>query len=186
MERCPDIGFDSYDRFFPSQDTLPIGGFGNLIALPLQKGPREGGNSLFVDDDLRPYADQWAFLSTIRRMPRSEVMAITEAAAVAGRIVGVRLPSDDDDDEPWTAPPSRRRPEPPISGELPKQVTIVLGNQIYVPSSRPCQPADPTRRFPEPRVLRGSGDAASNFRQAAHYWVRRVVPETYRVTAGML
>ena len=34
MERVPDIGFRSDDRFFPSQDTWPIGGFGNLIALP--------------------------------------------------------------------------------------------------------------------------------------------------------
>ncbi len=50
MEQRPDIGLDSYDRFFPNQDTLPKGGFGNLIALPLQKGPREQGNSVFVDD----------------------------------------------------------------------------------------------------------------------------------------
>jgi hypothetical protein len=53
MERCPDIGFESYDRFFPSQDTMPAGGFGNLIALPLQNGPRQDGNSVFVDDELR-------------------------------------------------------------------------------------------------------------------------------------
>ncbi|HZS92792.1 MAG TPA: DEAD/DEAH box helicase family protein [Chloroflexota bacterium] len=46
MERCPDIGFDSYDRFFPSQDTLPAGGFGNLIALPLQGRSQERGNSV--------------------------------------------------------------------------------------------------------------------------------------------
>lgn len=58
MERCPDIGFDSYDRFFPSQDTLPAGGFGNLIALPLQRRPRENGNSLFVDESFQPYPDQ--------------------------------------------------------------------------------------------------------------------------------
>ena len=62
MERCPDLGFESYDRFFPSQDTMPAGGFGNLIALPLQIGPRQQGNSVFVDDTLRPYDDQWAFL----------------------------------------------------------------------------------------------------------------------------
>lgn len=37
MERCPEIGFESYDRFFPNQDTMPVGGFGNLIALPLQR-----------------------------------------------------------------------------------------------------------------------------------------------------
>ncbi len=50
MERRPDIGFDSYDRFFPNQDTLPHGGFGNLIALPLQKHARGDGNSVFLDD----------------------------------------------------------------------------------------------------------------------------------------
>jgi hypothetical protein len=50
MERRPDIGLDSYDRFFPNQDTLPQGGFGNLIALPLQKQARECGNTEFLDD----------------------------------------------------------------------------------------------------------------------------------------
>jgi hypothetical protein len=58
MDHCPDVGFESYDRFFPSQDTMPLGGFGNLIALPLQNGPRQQGNSVFVNDDLRPYDDQ--------------------------------------------------------------------------------------------------------------------------------
>jgi len=52
-------------RFFPSQDTMAAGGFGNLIALPLQNGPRQLGNSVFVDDELRPYDDQWAFLSNL-------------------------------------------------------------------------------------------------------------------------
>jgi len=61
MERRPEVGFDSYDRFFPSQDTLPRGGLGNLIALPLQKKPRDAGNSLFLDDNLVPYSDQWLF-----------------------------------------------------------------------------------------------------------------------------
>ncbi|APR05398.1 TOTE conflict system archaeo-eukaryotic primase domain-containing protein [Thauera chlorobenzoica] len=55
MERRPDVGLDSYDRLFPNQDILPQGGFGNLIALPLQKGPREQGNSVFVDDLLEPW-----------------------------------------------------------------------------------------------------------------------------------
>jgi hypothetical protein len=55
MERRHHLGLDSYDRIFPNQDTLPKGGFGNLIALPLQWMPRQNGNSMFVDDDLRPY-----------------------------------------------------------------------------------------------------------------------------------
>ena len=58
MEARPDIGLDSYDRLFPSQDTMPQGGFGNLIALPLQKRPRGAANSVFVDDELVPWVDQ--------------------------------------------------------------------------------------------------------------------------------
>jgi hypothetical protein len=61
MERRPDVGLDSYDRLFPSQDTTPQGGFGNLIALPLQKDPRGQGNSVFLDGDFAPCVDQWAF-----------------------------------------------------------------------------------------------------------------------------
>ena len=58
MERRHQLGLDSYDRFFPNQDTMPKGGFGNLIALPLQKQPREQGHSLFVDDALQAFPDQ--------------------------------------------------------------------------------------------------------------------------------
>ena len=68
MERRPDIGLDSYDRFFPNQDTLPQGGFGNLIALPLQKHPRELGNSVFLDERFEPIPDQWGFLSSVRKI----------------------------------------------------------------------------------------------------------------------
>ena len=68
MEYRPEMGFDSYDRLFPSQDTMPKGGFGNLIALPLQKASREKGNSIFVDGNLNEHPDQWAFLSSVRKM----------------------------------------------------------------------------------------------------------------------
>jgi len=57
-DQRPGIGLESYDRFFPSQDILPKGGFGNLIALPLQKLPREHGNSEFLNDKLEPIRDQ--------------------------------------------------------------------------------------------------------------------------------
>jgi superfamily II DNA or RNA helicase len=136
MDRCPDIGFDSYDRFFPSQDTMPAGGFGNLIALPLQNRPRENGNSVFVDEKFRPYEDQWTYLSAIRRLSRSELHSIVTQAAAAGQIVGVRLPSTVEDDEPWTALPSRRNKEPELAGDLPDSVAVVLGNQIYIDRTR--------------------------------------------------
>ena len=63
MEKRHQVGLDSYDRLFPNQDTLPKGGFGNLIALPLQRGPREQSNSVFLDENLDPLADQWSFLA---------------------------------------------------------------------------------------------------------------------------
>lgn len=83
MERRPDIGFESYDRFFPSQDTRPNGGFGNLIALPFQDAPRRLGNSVFVDDEWVPYEDQWAFLSGLRRVTHAEVLSLVSVASAA-------------------------------------------------------------------------------------------------------
>ncbi|OFW10518.1 MAG: restriction endonuclease subunit R [Acidobacteria bacterium RIFCSPLOWO2_02_FULL_67_36] len=133
MERRPDLGLDSYDRLFPNQDTMPQGGFGNLIALPLQKRARDKTNSVFLDDNLEPWADQWAFLASVRKLGRAQVETVVQEAERRGPVLGVRLPPQDDgDDEPWTAPPSRRRRESPIVGELPKTMELVLGNQIYI------------------------------------------------------
>ncbi len=133
MAGRPDLGLDSYDRMFPNQDTMPRGGFGNLIALPLQKGPRALGNSVFLDEGLAPWSDQWAFLASVRKLDRPQVEALVREAERRGRILGVRLPPQDDgDEEPWTAPPSRRRNEAPIVGELPHTLQLVLGDQIYI------------------------------------------------------
>ena len=132
MERNPDIGFESYDRLFPNQDTLPAGGFGNLIALPLQHRPRQAGNSVFLDDDFQPHADQWRYLSSVRRMTPAEVADLTDEAGRRGRIVGVRLPVVEEDEAPWLAPPSRKRPETPITDPLPETVEVVSGDQVYV------------------------------------------------------
>jgi len=133
MDRRPELGLRSYDRFFPGQDTLPKGGFGNLIALPLQKRAREQGNSLFLDERFVPHPDQWAYLSSIRRMGLAEVRGIVDEAVRRGRVLGVRMAvTDEPDDEPWTLPPSKRRKEPPITGPLPEEVELVLDNQIYV------------------------------------------------------
>jgi len=133
MERVPDIGFGSYDRLFPSQDTMPAGGFGNLIALPLQGLARSSGNSVFIDESCSPYLDQWAFLSAIEPMARSTVDHLIEDASASGTILGVRIPLVDQDEEPWLAPPSRRQPPPAISGPLPSTITVVQADQIYIP-----------------------------------------------------
>lgn len=136
MERRPEIGFASYDRFFPSQDTLPLGGFGNLIALPLQGRAREAGNSVFIDDELRPYDDQWTFLSTLACNPANTVFRLAGEAEAAGRVLGVSMPVDDEfADQPWKQLPSRRAKPVPIATSLPEAVSIVVANQIYIDRS---------------------------------------------------
>ena len=135
MNRRPEIGFKSYDRLFPSQDTMPSGGFGNLIALPLQRHARENGNSVFIDDDLRPYEDQWAFLSSQRQLSHGEVSAVIAKveAEMPGGATGVRLPVDNENaDEPWKMTPSRRRQGQPTKEPMPKKIDVVLGDQVYV------------------------------------------------------
>ena len=132
MERRPHVGLDSYDRLFPNQDTMPQGGFGNLIALPLQKAARQHANSVFLDEALEPWPDQWSFLATVRRVARRHTEEIVRDAERRGRVLGVRLPPEEDDAEPWTAPPSRQLSTPPIVGELPQSLELVLGNQIYI------------------------------------------------------
>jgi superfamily II DNA or RNA helicase/very-short-patch-repair endonuclease len=88
---------------------------------------------MFLDDALDPYPDQWAFLSSVRRIDRSRVEGIVQHAEQKGRIVGIRLPpSDEGEKEPWMAPLSRGRTKPFIVGHLPRTLDVVLGNQIYV------------------------------------------------------
>jgi superfamily II DNA or RNA helicase len=132
MERRPEVGLKSYDRLFPNQDTLPKGGFGNLIALPLQRVPRERGRSVFLAADLSPHPDQWAYLGNARRVSRAEAESVVAEAERRDRVIGVRLVPDDDFAlAPWETPPSRRARHPPIPGRLPAALHLVLADQIY-------------------------------------------------------
>jgi superfamily II DNA or RNA helicase len=132
MSRYHQLGMDSYDRLFPSQDTMPKGGFGNLIALPLQKEACKQGNTLFLDQHLQPYDDQWTFLSSISRMQPPEVDAIVNVAERNGQVIGVGISSTGDDDEPWTKTTPRKQPEKAINFPLPERIKVVMSNLIYV------------------------------------------------------
>lgn len=134
MERRHQIGFDSYDRFFPNQDTIPKGGFGNLIALPFQCTPRDSGNSLFIDEDFKPYPDQWLFLSRLKKVQANEIEAIVQEATLKGNILSVRKSFADvhENIDPWTLPPSGHRFDVPVLESLPKTIRIVQGNLIYL------------------------------------------------------
>ena len=173
MERRHQIGLDSYDRFFPNQDTMPKGGLGNLIALPLQFAPRKSGNSVFIDSDFHPYPDQWQFLSTIRRMPADAAEEIVAEAQRKGDLIGVRMSIADDEDtqDPWTLPPSRKRRERPIEGPLPKSVQIVRANLVYV-EKKDLPPAMLNRllrlaAFQNPEFYKAQAMRLCDVRQAA-------------------
>ena len=169
MERRPEVGFASYDRFFPSQDTMPVGGFGNLIALPLQASARARKNSVFVDRDLQPYQDQWAFLASIQPIdPAIVTTRMLETEVSGGLFGGVRLPLEEDNaDEPWCLAPSRRREPLPISDPLPARVRVVLADQVYV--DRSAMPASMTIRlirlaaFQNPEFYRAQAMRQSTF-----------------------
>lgn len=135
MERRHQLGLDSYDRLFPNQDTMPKGGFGNLIALPLQKVPREQGRSVFLDQDLQPYPNQWDYLRSVKRMTQTAAeRLISDALQQGNDLIGVRFASTDDDGapDPWTLPPSRRQPQRPIKGPLPPSAEIVRANLLFI------------------------------------------------------
>lgn len=129
--RTRQLKLSSYDRLFPNQDTMPKGGFGNLIALPLQKYPRELGRSVFVDANLQPLPDQWAFLENIRPLPQER---IEEALK---KLVGNRHPldiayaeiPDENADTPWIR---AAKPDIKLSDVMPKAVCATIGNQLFI------------------------------------------------------
>ena len=133
MERRPEVGFGSYDRLFPNQDTLPKGGFGNLIALPLQKKARERGNTSFIDEQFKPYTDQWSLLSGLRRISQAQVETLVRDAETKGRVIGVPMAlTDEENDRPWSVPPSRRC-QSPILEPVPESLELIFADQIYIP-----------------------------------------------------
>ncbi|MBE1446130.1 TOTE conflict system archaeo-eukaryotic primase domain-containing protein [Paenibacillus sp. OAS669] len=132
MENRYELGLDSYDRLFPNQDTMPKGGFGNLIALPLQGGPRKEGNSVFVDEYFTPYEDQWRFLSGLRKMTLSQVEAKVHELTRNSKVLNVSLWDEEmDEDRPWEKQQLDFE-EARVDIALPSKVHLTLSNMIYI------------------------------------------------------
>ena len=129
MSRCSTLGLNSYDRMFPNQDTLPKGGFGNLIALPLQHGPRQLGNSLFVDDQFKPHRDQWSFLEGLPRLDPGHLENLVAEASADDRVLGVAGEMVDGR-APWRPP--RSLSDRLTAAPLPKLVRATLAQRLYV------------------------------------------------------
>lgn len=126
MEREGKMSFKSYDRFFPNQDYMPTGGFGNLVALPLQGRARKDGNSVFVDDDFIPFTDQWAYLQRMTKMTAAEVEKLVTRYD--------REPLGELSKSSESAPWERPLPKPMSTADFPKHITIVRSSGIYIPT----------------------------------------------------
>ncbi|AJF55611.1 DEAD/DEAH box helicase family protein [Escherichia coli] len=126
--RTRQLRLGSYDRLFPNQDTMPKGGFGNLIALPLQKRPRELGGSVFVDMNLQPYPDQWAFLVSVIPMNVQDIEPTILRATGSIHPLDVNFINEEDLGTPWEEKKSSGNR---LNIAVTEPLIITLANQIY-------------------------------------------------------
>lgn len=126
--RTRQLKLSSYDRLFPNQDVMPKGGFGNLIALPLQKAARKYNGSIFVDEGLAPYNDQWDYLASVELIKADEVRQILSSTLTDDDFTLESANSENDGlEKPWQPkPPSRK-----LEGVQPSELNITLANMIY-------------------------------------------------------
>jgi len=122
MENHAGLSFDSYDRLFPNQDIMPEGGFGNLIALPLQHEPRKSGNSEFIDNNFIAYPDQWTFLTSLKRVNIQQIYECLKKGDSSKT-------NEDDSLKPWEKGLPMAKDN--IIG-CPQKITIVLANKVYI------------------------------------------------------
>lgn len=128
--RTRQLKLSSYDRLFPNQDRMPKGGFGNLIALPLQKNARQHGCSVFVDDELRAYPDQWAFLASIQTMDIEDIESAIVCATGHTHPLDITFVALEDEQQPWKNLGQQR-----LSCPMPISLTVTLANQVYFDKS---------------------------------------------------
>ena len=119
------MSFNSYDRFFPNQDYLPEGGFGNLVALPLQGQARRRENSVFVDNDFLVYKDQWAFLYNLKKIQESTIDQLLRLhyQEELGKL------SMSSEHKPWVTP----LPQNITQEDFHAKVEIIKADKLYIP-----------------------------------------------------
>lgn len=125
MTRNGQMSFNSYDRFFPNQDYLPEGGFGNLVALPLQGQARRKQNSVFVDNDFLVYKDQWAFLYNLKKIRESTIDQLLRLhyQEELGKL------SMSSEKKPWVTP----LPQNITQEDFHAKVEIIKADKLYIP-----------------------------------------------------
>ena len=135
MKKNHSISFESFDRMFPNQDEMPKGGYGNLIALPLQGHSVKQGHSVFVNDDFRPFDDQWTYLSSVQKLQEKDLnRAVKELLAITGDF-HVRRNEDDENKQVSSINKVAFNVESKkevIKDDFTEPVQITLSNQIYI------------------------------------------------------
>ena len=137
MAEHSSVTLASFDRLIPNQDTLPEGGFGNLIALPLQRQPRYQGNSVFVDRLFRPFDDQWQYLASVQKISIPDIhRVIGELAQTEKDFSNQATPQDHSNEsqpfeiKPWE-PETDNDQWKRIAESQTLKLTIVLANGLY-------------------------------------------------------
>jgi superfamily II DNA or RNA helicase len=130
MNKRHSITFKSYDRLFPNQDTMPKGGFGNLIALPLQKEARKNQNSEFIDQNFTAYPDQWAFLGGIQKLSSLSVEKFTEKLC-RGNELGPLKCTVEEHILPWETINITALSR----NEFPEHISIIKADMLYIPEN---------------------------------------------------
>jgi len=126
MEFYPNLSFDSYDRLFPNQDILPEGGFGNLIALPLQKEARLSGNSSFVDNELNFIQDQWQHLANMESISHRRLTKLLTRISPNSTLFKEQEVIENR--PPWEM---TAKAKPLLLENPPKKISVTLANHVY-------------------------------------------------------
>jgi superfamily II DNA or RNA helicase len=134
MSRRHQLSMESYDRLFPSQDTLAKGGFGNLIALPFQQEARQKGNTVFLDENFTPYEDQWAYLASVGRLSPDVIQRIAREAVRLDNVIGVStsIAEEQENHSPWNLKPSRKIQKKKISDKFPSETHGVFAQRLFI------------------------------------------------------
>ena len=193
MARRHQLSMESYDRLFPSQDTMPRGGFGNLIALPLQHEARQQGNTVFLDDQFNPHPDQWAYLAGVERIGPATVERIAAEATRKGQVIGVRSadPGDDEEDRaPWTRSPSGAyAAQRKFPGRCHASVRRFSAQRVFVEKAGSAvgaaEPDQAAGRVPESGVLQEAEHAPVDGADAARDCLRGGVAGARRLPARL-
>ncbi len=138
MNKRHEIQFKSYDRLFPSQDTMPKGGLGNLIALPLQKTAREKYNSEFIDEHFQSYEDQWAFLSTVQKISHNRIEEVVSELGEGNELGVLKQVEEEGAEQPWETSKTKIELQ---RDDFPERIEIVRANMLFIPKEGISQKA---------------------------------------------